>query len=396
MKQFRHFLGMAVVAIFAACALASYGKCKNGDGDDDKDSQKSKPKSKSSPSAVVEKFWTAMAEYDVDAVLECNAAESEGSASYLAEGLEDMKHAEMKFSLKKIKSEEVEDDEATVECVVEVSIGKKKIGKGNFAILLAKKDGKWLITDFEPDEDFFDVVEKAENEICQKPHKGNDFNEIKEREQRFMYVQGKILGEAVKKAAPDAKKVVVLVDWSYLYEPNGQPVSSPPPNFTLDGLKAGIGNVEYVIVCKEIPKTKPQMMKEPDGQEMEMPVLVDLTLDKTDWAKILKDKNIKGADVFVALAMLPVDLNLKEILGSLKPLVGKVALLYPDWNNETFKACFADGGKNMAELIAAVLVKNSANYEKNPPRDDQEAFDVRYVLATPQNYEKQLEEARKY
>ncbi|MBR6471754.1 MAG: hypothetical protein IKS83_08145 [Victivallales bacterium] len=224
---------------------------------------------------------------------------------------------------------------------------------------------------------------------------GSDNDEIKDREQRYSFVQGKILGEAVKKAAPDAKKVVVLVEWSYLYEANGQPVSSPPQNFMLDGLKAGIGNVEYVIVCKEIPKTKTPTMKGPDGQEMEMPVMVDMQMSKADWQKILKDKNIKGADVFVALTMLPVDLNLKEILMSLKPLVGKVALVNPQCDDETFKVCFADGGKNVAELIAAVLTKNAANYEENPPRDDQKAFDVRYVLATQQDYEKQLEEARK-
>ena len=183
---------------------------------------------------------------------------------------------------------------------------------------------------------------------------GSNTSAIQNREQRFMFLKGKFLGEAIKKAVPGAKKIVVLVDPMEIYDATGEKLAEPRENFTVNGMKSALPGVEFVPVSKEIPKMKPATMKGPNGEEMEMPMMVDIQMTGRDFQKILP--KIKGADVFVAVTMLPMDLRLKQVLGALKDTKAKVAIL-ESGNTDAFKECFADGGKSVAELIAvAVLV----------------------------------------
>ena len=133
---------MALVAIFTACILTGCGKEKDSDDD--------RSKSKSSPSAVVEKYFKALEEYDKTAIKKCFYDEHKAPSAYK---LTQMREARMKWSLKKIENEEVDAGEATVDCVVEVSMKKNK-AKGGMTFILIKDDGKWLITECEPDDDF--------------------------------------------------------------------------------------------------------------------------------------------------------------------------------------------------------------------------------------------------
>ena len=105
------------------------------------------------------------------------------------------------------------------------------------------------------------------------------------------------------------------------------------------------------------------------------------------------EKDIKGADVFVALSMLPMDASLAQCLGFLKNT--KVALLNPGADTDTLKKIFADGGKNIADVVAVVITKEKAIYDDKIPSNDQAAFDRRYVLVGKNGYEAALEAAKK-
>ena len=221
---------------------------------------------------------------------------------------------------------------------------------------------------------------------------GNSTNAIADREQRYTFLQGKFLGQEVKKAVPAAKKVVVLVDAMTKYDIYGELLAEPREDFALKGLKEALGaGVDVVTVCQTIPKRKPQMQKMPDGTEVEMPMTPMDMMQFRDLKALEKD--IKGADVFVALSMLPMDASLAQCLGFLKNT--KVALLNPGADTDTLKKIFADGGKNIADVVAVVITKEKAIYDDKIPSNDQAAFDRRYVLVGKNGYEAALEAAKK-
>ena len=147
MKHFKNLFGMALAAIFAVCVLSSCGYVKSFF---------------SSPSSVVEKFWKAFEEYNAKAMEKCLSSEIPDEFSeQLEESLKELKKKKVKLSLKEIVGEEIDDDEATVECVVAVSVGKKKVGKGIVTATLVKEDGKWLIDNMVEADEFKDAVLKA-------------------------------------------------------------------------------------------------------------------------------------------------------------------------------------------------------------------------------------------
>lgn len=221
---------------------------------------------------------------------------------------------------------------------------------------------------------------------------GGSTNAIADREQRYMFLQGKFLGQEIRKAVPAAKKVVVLVDAMTKYDIYGELLPEPREDFSLKGLKDGLGSgVDVVTVCQTIPKRKPQMQKMPDGSEMEMPITPTDFMQFRDLKGLEKD--IKSADVFVALSMLPMDASLAQCLGFLKGT--KVALLNPGADSDTLKKVFADGGKNIADVVAAVVTKKSAIYDDKIPSSDQAAFDRRYVLITKTGFEAAIDAADK-
>lgn len=221
---------------------------------------------------------------------------------------------------------------------------------------------------------------------------GSNTNAIADREQRYMFLQGKFLGQEIKSAVPAAKKVVVLVDPMSIYDVYGEKLPEPRKDFSLEGLKDALGaGVEVVTVCQTVPKRKPQIQKMPDGTEIEMPMMPTDMLTFKDLKPM--EKQIKGADVFVALSMLPMDVSLAQCLGFFKG--SKVALLNPGADTDTLKKIFADGGKNIADVVAAVVTKKSAIYDDKIPSNDKAAFDRRYVLVGKSGYEAALDEANK-
>ena len=222
---------------------------------------------------------------------------------------------------------------------------------------------------------------------------GGSANAIADREQRYMFIQGKFLGQEIKKAVPSCKKVVVLVDALSKFDVYGEPLAEPREDHTLMGLKEALGaDVTVETICQTVPKRKPQMMKGPDGTEIEVPMMPMDMLTFRDFKPL--EKQIKGADVFVALSMLPMDVPIAQVLQFLGKGT-KVALMNPGADTETLKKIFADGGNNIADVVAAVMTKKSAIYDDKIPSNDKAAFDRRYVLITKSGYSAALDEVDK-
>ena len=215
---------------------------------------------------------------------------------------------------------------------------------------------------------------------------GNSTNAVRDRELRYMYIQGKFLGEAVKAAAPDAKKVAVLVDPMHIYEANGVKKVTPTEDEVLKALRDTLPGVEFIIVCKPMKKIEVPKQRMPDGTEADMPFMPDTMLTRADFMQISKE--IKQADVFIATTLLPMGVPLKQTLGQIKGV--KVALANTGSLNELSEVF--EGGD---QLIAVVASKNSADYNQDPARDDKKAFDQRYVLITPSDYAAKIAEAEK-
>ena len=230
------------------------------------------------------------------------------------------------------------------------------------------------------------IKNMAAQSVVENAGNSSTTNAIQDRELRFMYVQGKILGEAVKTAVPNAKKVAVLVDPMLVYEANGEKKATPTEDEVLKALRDALPGVEFIIVCKPMKKIEVQKQKMPDGTEVDMPFMPDTMLTGADFMQISKE--IKKADVFIATSMLPMGVPLKQILGQIKGV--KVALTNTGSLNELSEVF--EGGD---QLIAVVASKNSADYNQDPARDDKKAFDQRYVLITPSNYRQKIAEAEK-
>ena len=216
---------------------------------------------------------------------------------------------------------------------------------------------------------------------------GNSSDSIRDREQRFMYVQGKILGETVKAAAPGVKKIAVLVDPMEIYEANGEKKAAPLENTTMQALKDVFPGVEFITVCKPMKKVEIPKQKMPDGTEMEMPFMPDTMITRVDFKNL--EKEIKKAEVFIAISNIPLDMSIKEVLGDLKGM--KVAM----FNVSSLQDVAAAFESNASDLVAVVSSKNTADWNVNPPRDDQKAFDLRFVLITGSDYQQKIAEAEK-
>lgn len=214
------------------------------------------------------------------------------------------------------------------------------------------------------------------------------------REQRYIKIEHKFLGEAVMKQVPGVKKVAVLVDPLTHYDMWGEQLATPGENLQLAGLKEGMPGVEIVEVYPVIPKQKkPAPVKGPDGKMMDMPMMPPMMMDMMS-AKSFNQclAKAKDCDVFVSLYMLPPEMSLPMALVALK---GKKVALSNVGNLESMKAIFADAGKSAAELVAVVTSKASAIYDDSIPSSDQAAFDKRYALITKDNYKTAIDEAMK-
>lgn len=385
MKKFKSFSLMAWIALAVICSGSS-----------------SISAADSSPITTAKCFFEAMEKYDMKSI------EKYTSADLFAELEEELTYLQMgkiEFTLKELKSESVNEEECTVEWVVEISVANEKKGEGVIVTFLTPKEREWRVTALELNHDFQENMENIVpnmQEFSGQDYSSQEFSRLFERELRFEFLKGKFLGEAIKQVVPNLKKVAILVDPTEIYDPYGEKLATPLENPSVAALKEALGaDVESVLVSKEIPKVKPQTIQGPSGEEFELPPLPpDPSMTRNDLDKILPQ--IKDVDVFIIVTSLfswdgKVIINdyWKDLLKFFKANnIQNVAIMEPAMDTATLVECFQDDGKCMANLVAVVFTKNSADYDKDPPLDDKEAFDIRYVLATSENYQQSLAEKR--
>ena len=207
-----------------------------------------------------------------------------------------------------------------------------------------------------------------------------------EREYQYTYIEHKFLGEAIRKEAPNAKKIAVMLDSNMFFDEWGDKRVEPMKYPAYDGLKAGLGSgVEIIEVMPEVKK-----IKKPSDPNA-MPPMMGMMINGKSFKKCFDEAKAKKADVFVCISMLPPEQRLGQVVKSMKGM--KVALANCGYL-DVLPAVFADGGKTACELIAVVTSKASAIYDETIPSNEQKAFNRRYTLITKSNYQTAVKEAQ--
>lgn len=218
---------------------------------------------------------------------------------------------------------------------------------------------------------------------------GDDMKEARNREIEYQRIQtrelGKYLGEKFA-----GSKVLIIVDPMLRFDTWGAPITREDP--ILDGLKQGLGN-KLTISAEVFPKMpvreKPAPEIGPDGEVMEPiddmmePMEMWFTADK--FKEILPSKD--SYDILISLVGLPSQGNVASVM---RDLAGKKLVLVGG-DTMMMGRMFAAGAKAAAHgpvMTAAVTYNPKAVYDDKPiPRDPKEAFDKRYLLITPDNFE---------
>lgn len=206
-------------------------------------------------------------------------------------------------------------------------------------------------------------------------------NQAVKTENRFRYIQGKILAQNIKKSCSPSK-VCVIVSPSVFLDKYGDPLPERVELGFLEGVEDALGSCQVVPVY---PEYKYKQNAAPDIPYPYMP--------GKDFKKVAEKIRKEKPDCVINTYMFPVDVPLTKALAELKGY--KVGMLNTDSyksNDNDLRAAFKDGGKSGAELLFVVQQKPNLDSEVNPA-SDQKAFDYRYVMLTKDNYEQGIQEA---
>lgn len=217
---------------------------------------------------------------------------------------------------------------------------------------------------------------------------GDDMKEARDREIEYQRIQTRELGKylAGKYAG---SKVVIMVDPMLRTDMYGEAITREDP--ILEGLKQGLAN-KLTIVSEIFPqmpvKEKKEMVTGPNGEPMDMP---DMMEPMEMWFTAEKFKEILPAkdsyDIFITLIGIPHTGNVASVM---KDMAGKKLVLVGG-DTMTMGKLFMVGEKHASiapTAIAAVTYNPKAIYDDKPlPKAAQEAFDKRYLLITPENFE---------
>ena len=208
------------------------------------------------------------------------------------------------------------------------------------------------------------------------------------REERYMYLQTKFLGDAVKKSV-NPQKVCVLVDPNYYLDEWGDPLPTPKRSVYLEGIEAALKGAEIIPVYPKFKHPKPK------NAANAMPPMPYSILTTSDFKKVVEEVKKAKPDIFINIFSLPMDggANLPSCLKMLKGAGCDKAAFLNNSSNDELTFAFKDGGKSMAEVIAVVMTKVDAVYDETIPSADQKAFDRRYELVLPENYEQGIRNA---
>ncbi len=213
-------------------------------------------------------------------------------------------------------------------------------------------------------------------------------SQSRDRENRYMYLQARILADHLKEAT-NAKKVAVICDSSIFLDEWGDPLPKPRANPWLDAVKDAFKGAEVIPVYKKFKIKKPA--NEQAGMMMPPPMAFGM-MSGADWKKIVDEVKKAKPDVIVNIHTFPQEGKLPAALALLKGY--KVGFLN-SCSNDELRFAFKDGGKAMAEVLAVVMTKSDAKYDDTIPSSDKKAFARRFVLVTKDNYEAGMKEASK-
>lgn len=208
-------------------------------------------------------------------------------------------------------------------------------------------------------------------------------------ENRYRYIQGKILAENIKKSCSPSKACVIVNPLTFL-DKWGDPLPKAMETGFLEGVQDGLGSsCQVVPVYPEFKNPRP---KDP-GKAMDF--IPYASMSSKDYQKVVSKIKKEKPDCVINTYMFPPDAPFSKALADLKGM--KVGLLNTDFYKKSdaeLKAAFKDGGKTGGELLFVVQQKNDIDSDVDPS-SDQKAFKYRYVMLTKDNVEQGLQEANK-
>ena len=211
---------------------------------------------------------------------------------------------------------------------------------------------------------------------------GNGDKAVK-TENRYRYIQGKILAENMKKSCSPGKVCVIVSPYVFL-DKYGDLLPERFELGFLEGVEAAFGSACQVVPV--YPEYKYKQNAAPDIPYPYMP--------SKDFKKVAEKIKKEKPDCVINTFMFPVDIPLTKALAELKGY--KVGMLNTDFYKSAdndLLAAFKDGGKSGGELLFAVQQKASGFDSEDQSSSDQKSFDIRYVMLTKDNVEQGLKEA---
>ncbi len=217
---------------------------------------------------------------------------------------------------------------------------------------------------------------------------GDDMKEARDREIEYQRIQtrelGKYLGDKFA-----GSKVVVMVDPMLRFDMYGDSIQREDP--ILEGLKQGLAN-KLTITAEIFPKMPVKEKKAPvTGPDGEIMPMDDMMEPMEMWFTAEKFKEILPAkdsyDIFITLIGIP---SMGNVASVMRDLAGKKLVLVGGDTMSMGKLFMAgERQASVAPVAAAAVTYNpKAIYDDKPiPKNPKEAFDKRYLLITPENFE---------
>ncbi|MCQ2397570.1 MAG: hypothetical protein MJ106_07735 [Lentisphaeria bacterium] len=208
-------------------------------------------------------------------------------------------------------------------------------------------------------------------------------NKAVKTENRFRYIQGKILAENMKKACFPSKVCVIVNPLCFL-DKWGDPLPTVNEIGFLEGVQDALGNCEVIPVYPEFSHKK--TTNQGRGQDF----IPYSTMPFKDYQKVVSKIKKEKPDCVINTYMFPPDAPLTKSLAELKGY--KVGMLNTDFNKKSdaeLTAAFKSGG----DLLFVVQQRASGFDSEDQASSDQKSFDIRYVLVTGNNCEQALKEA---
>ena len=214
-------------------------------------------------------------------------------------------------------------------------------------------------------------------------------NKAYDTENRFRYIQSRVLADKVKADCSPAKVCVIANPKSFL-DGWGDPKPDQGDAF-VDAVKDALGSsCEVVVVFPEYKTKRPD-----DPQKAEnllMNSIIYPSMPNKDYQKLCAKIKKEKPDCVINTYMFPPDASLADALAGLKGC--KVAFLNTDYyQKKADELRTALSGRQADDIIGIVLQKEDFDVDQEASSNTQKSFDIRYVMLTKDNVEQGLKEA---